>query len=122
MSTHELKTLNTRLAAIKEERELLRTRRTEIDERDKTLAKQQSQAEQQVAQLKTKSVVVSEHAIVRYMERVHGIDLDQLKNEIVGRDHTTLKLPNGQFGVNGHKIRVKNGVVVTVLTIDKDKE
>lgn len=120
-STHELKSLETRLKALKSELATVTKSKADIDAQERSLAAQVKSLENQIKTLTGKTVVVSEHAIVRYMERVHGIDLDQIKNEIVGRDHKTLKLPSGQYKTNGHKFRVKNGVVVTVITDDKER-
>jgi len=61
---------------------------------------------------------VSDHAIVRYLERVKGLDIDAIRKELLPDDvrQATL-MGNGYYPVNGtHKVRVKDGVVITVLT------
>lgn len=69
----------------------------------------------------SESVIVSEHAILRYLERVEGIDIEAVKRKIVSRSaETQIKaLGSGVFPVGAsHKLRVRKGYVVTVLTED----
>lgn len=61
---------------------------------------------------------VSDHAVVRYLERVKGMDIASIRKEILPDNvkQATI-MGNGYYPVNGtHKVRVKDGVVITVLT------
>jgi recombination DNA repair RAD52 pathway protein len=61
---------------------------------------------------------VSDHAIVRYLERVKGLDIEAIKKEILpdALSRAAKKMGNGFYPVNGtHKVRIKNQVVITVL-------
>ena len=117
----QLDSLNRRLTKVNIQlNELANGKRVNIDR--KSLVKQKHSLEARIHALTRNGTAVSDHAIVRYMQRVHGIDLDQIKDEIVGHDHKTLKIPDGHYGVNGHKIRVKGGVVVTVVVRDNEKD
>lgn len=64
------------------------------------------------------SIIVSEHAILRYLERVYGLDLVKIKQEILPeRIAAQAKaIGNGRYGVIDHTLLIKNNVVVTVLT------
>ncbi|MBN2740032.1 MAG: hypothetical protein JXR35_03925 [Rhodobacteraceae bacterium] len=58
---------------------------------------------------------ITDHAVIRYLERVKGIDMDALRHEIgqlVARGYV-----QGACGVrvSGFNYRIENGVVVTVL-------
>ena len=76
----------------------------------------------------TETPVVSEHAMLRYFERVEGYDLEEIRRKIMPeRVEEQVKLiQTGTFpvGVNGSsfRVRAKNRVVLTVLTKDGDKE
>lgn len=62
-------------------------------------------------------VVVTDHAIVRYMERVSGIDIDAIRSEIreIVPSHERLKGINNLNVFKGsHKIVIKDSAVVTV--------
>lgn len=85
-----------------------------------TKAKQIKEVEQKIHKLKGygDSIIVSEHAILRYLERVYGLDLGKIKKEILPeRIAAQAKaIGNGRYGVIDHTLLIKNNVVVTVLT------
>lgn len=60
---------------------------------------------------------VSEHALLRYLERVKGIELDTIVQEILSPSHLSIirAAPNCTINVKGIKFIVKNGTVVTTL-------
>lgn len=66
--------------------------------------------------------VVSEHAIIRWLERVKGIDLNQIRAEILeGRSSQIRQLGSCNFKLpNGMKMVVRGHVVVTIL--DKQQQ
>lgn len=70
-----------------------------------------------------RKIIVSEHAILRYFERVLNIDIKAIINKIEN-DENLLdkfeKLGNGTYPINGGEFHVliKNNVVVTVLAND----
>lgn len=66
--------------------------------------------------------VVSEHAIIRWLERVKGIDLNQIRAEILnGRSAQIRKLGTCNIKLpNGMKMVVRGHVVVTIL--DKQQQ
>lgn len=69
---------------------------------------------------KQESVVISEHAILRYLERVAGIDRESVRAAILPpkTEEAIKKFVSGTFPVDGQKfsVKVKNGTVVTVIT------
>lgn len=67
--------------------------------------------------LMTKEPMVTEHALLRYCERVLKIDMDAIKATILSE--TTLKqsqtLGNGKYPVvDGHRAVIKDSCVVTI--------
>ena len=66
--------------------------------------------------------VVSEHAIIRWLERVKGIDLNEIRAEILdGRSNQIRQLGSCNFKLpNGMKMVVRGHVVVTIL--DKQQQ
>ena len=69
----------------------------------------------------SKDIIISEHAIVRYVERVLKIDMDKLSKEIIGEDlkNTVTTLGNGTYPYKNHFIRVVDNVIVTVTSKDE---
>lgn len=120
----ELKHLTTRkeqaerrLKALREELSSLdqkiRSETREIGDIDSQIAKLQTKAKNQ-----TKTVVFTEHAILRYLERVKGLDIDQVKKEMVP-DLVTQQIRamgNGEYPVGTHSVKIKDNTVVTILT------
>jgi len=66
----------------------------------------------------TDEVIISDHAMLRYIERVLGIDIEELKRKIVPSDKLSAKsIMNGSYSFETHKIVVKNNTVVTVTEV-----
>lgn len=80
--------------------------------------KEYSQVTQEIATLKEAGdrVLVTEHAMLRYLERVKGIDLEVLRREILPEALETAvkQFKNGIFPLQTHKVVVKDHVVVTI--------
>jgi hypothetical protein len=69
-----------------------------------------------------KGVQVTEHAILRYLERVKGVDLAQIEREILPdktRDHIE-ELGAGNFPCGDHTLVVKDKMIITVNTKDRE--
>lgn len=67
------------------------------------------------------NVVITEHILVRYLERVKGIDMEEIKKEILDDElkKQILTLGSGKFHRNGFRLIVKNNSIVTV---EKEEE
>ncbi len=66
-----------------------------------------------------KKIIVSEHAMLRYLERVRGIDLQEIADIILTEKSVKIVQEFGDCKINtenGFKIIVKNNSVVTVST------
>jgi hypothetical protein len=60
--------------------------------------------------------VVSEHALLRYIERRLGLNLDDIRTEILhGRTEQIRKFKTCKIRTDGMTLVVKNQVVVTVI-------
>lgn len=75
--------------------------------------------EARIAELQATAVaepIVSEHALLRYLERIKGVDLEALRAEILG-DGTAANISfaqNGCIKKGNANLVVRNNVVVTV--------
>ena len=59
---------------------------------------------------------ISDHAIVRYMERVKGIDMRRLRSEILPHERRSLLAAGpSRIKCNGYELLCSKGVVVTVI-------
>lgn len=61
---------------------------------------------------------ITDHAIVRYLQRVKKIDMDKTREAILPKEHhkTIKSYGDGKYPVGNHRIVVKHGVVITVET------
>lgn len=68
------------------------------------------------------NIMISDHAILRYLERVMGIDIEMIKKEILPEKskQTIQTLGNGTYPINNkYKIVVKNNTIVTITELHK---
>ncbi len=71
---------------------------------------------------RNKNIIVSEHAMLRYIERVMGMDMEKLKKQILP-DLTQSQiraLGNGSYPVGkSHRVKVRDNTIITILTKDE---
>lgn len=63
---------------------------------------------------------VTDHAVVRYIERILGLDIDGVRREIAsGHEEAIAKTTKGVIKVPGRNMNltIRSGVVVTVTAI-----
>ncbi|AOT25358.1 MULTISPECIES: hypothetical protein [Brucella] len=63
----------------------------------------------------TNSVRVTDHAVLRYLEREHGLDVDAVRNHIAGLAATGVQLEAISVKVERVKLLLCGETVVTVL-------
>lgn len=97
-------------------------KKSEVSNTQKDLALLQKQADgikTKLQSLATKDrPAVSEHAMLRYMERIMGMDIKQVEMSILNDSITKMisELGNGTYPHHeGFKVVVKNNVIVTIL-------
>lgn len=110
----ELKSLESRLAKLKAEKEQADKDYAAAAGKQSNLAAQIQTLRQQIETLKAakQELIVTEHAIIRFMERAMGLDLGQIKEQILV---ASVKSANGKYPItNGLRAVVRDGSVVTV--------
>jgi len=70
-----------------------------------------------------RSAHITDHALLRYMERVLGVDTDAIRAKMLadGRDTTIARIDHGKLRSPelGVRLIVRNGCVVSVTCIDR---
>lgn len=72
-------------------------------------------------------LMVSEHAILRFLERAENvnINIEEITNKILTEKlkEQYKTLGNGLYPIPGYKVsaRIKDGVIITVISTDKNK-
>ncbi|MDD2904787.1 MAG: hypothetical protein PHW94_07680 [Sulfurimonas sp.] len=86
---------------------------------DKQLAQLKKYQEELLSlQMDSKEIIISEHAILRYLERVYKLNITKLYKEIVTPkvQEQIKEFGNGTYSVEAFSIKVVDNVVVTILT------
>lgn len=125
--TSELKGLRTRRNKIEDELRLLNAEIGRLSsERDAKMkiVKQITDTIQSIEK-SAKGIIVSEHAIMRYIERVLGFDVEKIKAGIVADVSSKwATLGDGTYPIStsGASVVVKNNTVITVKTKSKESQ
>ena len=114
----ELKKLQSLLIKQESEIDLIKRERQLINERLSVAERNLKNTEEELKKLKTgNKIIVSEHAVLRYLERTMELDLKAVENEILSREVVSQyrTLGNGKYPVsNGYKAVIKDNVVLTI--------
>jgi len=116
--SQELKQLQSRKAKLEIKiKDLQKTAREGQSDYDKAMG-QMKAIENEIKSFADVEVVVSEHAILRYMERVMGFDLEMVRTAILSPDNLMMikKLGAGKYPLpGGGRIVVKDNVIVSIV-------
>jgi len=101
------------------EQERLKDEFNALQSRRDKLSNQIKKYKEEIESLKssTDSIIVSEHAILRYLQRVYELDIAKIEAEIVSpKLYSQVKeYGSGTYHSDGFSIKVVDGVVVTVI-------
>ena len=106
----QISKLEAEVSVVKQE---IKIKRDELQRKEKHIAELHAK----IKKLQNKGgLKVSEHAIVRYLERVKGIDMEQLENEIANDQVKELvtKFKQGTFPAGNFSVVVKDNTVITI--------
>jgi predicted nuclease with TOPRIM domain len=114
-----LKQKQTYLNKLNGEIEAKKTEKSHLDKELNVLIGKQKALNEEIKKLQENSgeLIISEHAIIRYIERVIGININDIKEAIYSETliNQVSILGNGNYPIgNGVKAVVKNNVVVTI--------
>lgn len=68
-------------------------------------------------ELKPRAIRVSDHAVLRYLERKAGIDVEAIRRSILESNLPTMVATlggSGKFPINGYQVVLKDYTVVTI--------
>ena len=124
VQTHvELKGAYTRLERATSELKVLEKERHDIDQKITGARAKIARIEGEIEQLKkAPEVIVSEHALLRYVERVMKIDIGEIKKKILTADvvQAITHFHGGSIPhPDGFTCRVRENVVTTIITDDE---
>lgn len=116
--TRKLKGLKSQISGLKQDASVIKS---EIGDKKKLLKLKSEQIvkkQQEINKLEHNgNIKVSEHAMLRYLERVKGIDLHEIEKEIITEDivkWVEMLGGNGSYPNKNFSIKMKNGIVTTI--------
>ncbi|HEB41819.1 MAG TPA: hypothetical protein ENI08_02240 [Candidatus Dependentiae bacterium] len=94
------------------------TDKQQLESREKGIRVKLNELDKKV-EFANKEPSLSEHAILRYLERVEGIDIEKLRSEIMTTKVIEMikMLGTGTIPSGKYKLRVIDNVVVTIINI-----
>lgn len=84
--------------------------------------KEMTELSKEIATLKALEVKVTDHAVVRYLQRVKGVDIDEIVDELLINDDHLEKLCKirdddiVQMNGGSYKVALRGGILKTVMT------
>lgn len=119
---HELKQLQTREKKALAELESLKNQLDDLHKLIDTSTSNLTSIRKQIKSHKdrAKDPIVSEHAILRYLEYIEGIDLDEIRKNILNNKsmEQTKTLGAGKYplaGHNGYRFVFKDNTIITII-------
>jgi hypothetical protein len=104
-----------KIAALKEQKKLVEKEISVLEDSLKSL-------EQKIEKIQNSDLIVSEHAIIRYIERVIGINIEEIVEKIATEKMKKMVecCGNGLYpSENGeYKLKISNNVVVTIIKVN----
>lgn len=116
MKASELKRLQTRARDIRVELSALAIEAEERLKRNNQLVAELEEINQAIKKLCDKKPVITEHAMLRYLQRVHGVDLSLIEDEILTERNVEMIrfAGTGNIKCGGYTLVVQDGKVITV--------
>lgn len=117
MKTHELKQLSTQLWKAQDAHKVAREEVKAAQRKEAAAKRAVDQAQEQVDRLGGKRLIVSEHALLRYFERVLGYDLAKISEGLLTdavRSTMAAGISEGKIPSVGCRLIVKENVVVSL--------
>jgi len=118
----DVKKLHSKKSRLKRQLKEIREEKFEVSQREYHTVRSITDINKKLDTYRDGKLVVSDHAMIRYMERIKHLDLEELKKLIVPEDTEKLieKLGSGKFPAGTHHVVVKNKMVMTILFSDND--
>ena len=122
----ELKKLNTLQVKLQSEIEAIKIEREILNNKLQSAERNLGKIREEIKKLKEgNKIIVSEHAMLRYIERVLGIDLKEIEKCILTDEvkEQYKIVGNGRFPINDEfRALIRDNVVVTITGVEKNKQ
>lgn len=117
-NTHLLKQYNTQIEKIKSEIKGMESERNNIHNSIQLAKNQIQKLQSKIKEMQNSEVVVTEHTLLRYFERVKGFNLEDIKLEMLSdKTKSHLEFVNGakaKIPWEGCSLVVENNKIITI--------
>jgi hypothetical protein len=124
MNPHELKALQSRLREAEAERDSCEERSNRALEAFRGAIARVDSIKSQIREIEdaAKEPIVTEHALLRYIERFMNVNLEEVRKAILTEQAVKLIkfTKTGKVTTDGRRLVVKNGTVVTVEPTERE--
>lgn len=104
------------LKLLQRRKTLLTIDRDELESKILSVNKRIENVNKEISALTARDMIVSEHAILRYLERVVKVDVEEVKRRVLTDDLKGRILDDGLYpNPEGFRLVVRDGVIVTIL-------
>lgn len=112
----ELKALETRIKTHQADLKMLKDQQAEISKQITAKQQQISAVQGQIDKLKRSDLVLSEHALLRYIERAQLVDVKAIEGQLItpALRLQVQTLGDGEYPVGDLKAVVKQNMIVTI--------
>lgn len=121
---HELKALQSRLKEAQAEADSFIERARQANAAASEALSRRDKIQAQIREIEecAKEPIVTEHALLRYIERFMAVDLESVRRAILTENAVKLIkfTKTGKVTTDGRRLIVKNGTVVTVEPIGQE--
>ena len=122
----ELKKLNTLQVKLQSEIEAIKIEREILNNKLQSAERNLGKIREEIKKVKEgNKIIVSEHAMLRYIERVLGINLKEIEKCILTDEvkEQYKIVGNGRFPINDEfRALIRDNVVVTITGVEKNKQ
>lgn len=109
--------INTHLQEVSEEKRLIQMRMKELQEELNKKEEVEKELKKKKEYISNKEPRVSDHALLRYFERIEGYNMEEIKKKILSPrviDQMNILGSKGVYAADDFYVLVKNKTVVTV--------
>lgn len=112
-----LKSLFTRKKVLKEELEDLQHKKNVLSREEALKIQELNKVNRKLLRAQDGDIIVTEHAMLRYMERVKYLNIDEVKKLVLPDETRKLieKFGSGKFPAGTHHVLVKNKIITTII-------
>ena len=112
----QLKGLQTRLSKLQGDYKPLVEAAKQAQRDQHTCLSRIKAIEAEIEGFKEKDIIVTEHAVLRYLERIMGFDLEQINKSLLTDDVKLMigKMGDGKYPIDGGRMIVKNNTIISI--------